>query len=139
MSAGGEIDIGSLPRWGADVEAGREGEALAKVVRFPYHPEYNARLVLAPETGFERLACDVIVVATNEALDAPDCPHAAICAACGPDFQKAMRARAPLKVTETHIVPVPNHAIAARFVFGYGCFCAVPHCCCCFITFLNLF
>ena len=125
MSAGGEIDIGSLPRWGADVEAGREGEALAKVVRFPYHPEYNARLVLAPETGFERLACDVIVVATNEA--------------CGPDFQKAMRARAPLKVTETHIVPVPNHAIAARFVFGYGCFCAVPHCCCCFITFLNLF
>ena len=74
------------------MEAGREGEALAKVVRFPYHPEYNARLVLAPETGFERLACDVIVVATNEALDAPDCPHAAICAACGPDFQKALRA-----------------------------------------------
>lgn len=117
MSAGA-VDVASLARWGADVKAGAEGEALAKVVRFPYKPEYNERLVLAPETGFERLACDAIVVATNESMDAPDCPHAAICQACGPEFQKATRALAPIKVTETRIVPVTNHGIAARFALS---------------------
>lgn len=114
MSAG-VVEITSLERWGADVKAGPEGEALSKVVRFPYKPEYNARLVLAPQTGFERLGCDVIVVATNDTMDAPDCPHAAICQACGPEFQKATKALAPIKVTETRLVPVTNHGIGARF------------------------
>ena len=114
-------DITKLQYWGADEKVAEDDPAPAGKLRFPCKPELNKpelnkHVVLVGAEDVLKLQCDVIVVATNDTCDAEDCIHADLVRACGPEFKKATKNLAPIKVTETHILPSPEGTIGARFV-----------------------
>jgi len=109
-------DITQLPYWGADTSVPEDDPAATARIRFPFKPDFNKRIALVDNKSVLNLQCDVIAVATNETLDAKNCPHDEIVQACGAEFQKATKLLAPLKVTETRIIETPPEKVGARHV-----------------------
>jgi len=109
-------DIAKLPYWGSDFAIDEDDPAPTSKIRFPFKPDFNKRISLAREEDAMKFECDVIVVGTNENLNAKDCFHERIVDTCGPEFKKATSLLAPLKVTETRIMPIPAGKLAARNV-----------------------
>jgi len=109
-------DIAKLPYWGSDFPIDEDDPAPTPKMRFPFKPEFNKRISLARQEDAMKFECDIIVVGTNESLDAKGCFFERIVDTCGPEFKKATSLLAPLKVTETRIMPIPAGRLAARNV-----------------------
>jgi len=108
-------DVTKLPRWGDDKPSQEPGET-PKGVRFPFKPEFNKRIAFSGVDLALKTTCDVIVVGTNDQLDADGCIHQVIVDTLGTEFAKSTENLAPLKVTDCRILPVPEEKIGARNV-----------------------